>query len=214
MTRNESLFTMLEALRKRPGMYLGNKSIRLLQAFICGYFAGYDTGHSAEKPAQTALFPLDFCYMHEVARIKCRERRGANGWQQFILSACGGNEEKAVDLFFEYYDEYLALRAARVKKAVLTEEKISEYREYRRRQKEQGGIPREDIFPQAVYHIELTGGLGWLCAVEGAEEVHTDSSIYESEDDIGRLRGSLGCIEGFAEVDMGENPDFGKPVKV
>jgi len=36
--KNTNLYDILEQIKKRPGMYFGNRSIFCLQSFIDGYF--------------------------------------------------------------------------------------------------------------------------------------------------------------------------------
>jgi len=94
----ESVYEMFEDLRQRPGMYLGKKSITLLDV----YFGGYIHDEFKSNPNyHTSFFGFtDFVRKYHNGSL-------SKGWPTLILDAVNGNEEKAVDLFYELLDEFL-----------------------------------------------------------------------------------------------------------
>lgn len=94
------IYELLEAIRKRPAMYLGRPSISLLEAYLHGYCAGM------QSHGLTASEALPFAAFNSwvIARLYPCERNSLWGW--LILRACDGNEERAFDRFFEFLDEY------------------------------------------------------------------------------------------------------------
>jgi hypothetical protein len=96
---------MLEAIRARPGMYLGrhNGHFTCLEGFIGGFqcsFAASKYGH--EEAGE--LVPHDF---HKFVTEKFGERfpAGGKGYQWFIEQNAS-SEKEAFDLFFALLDEY------------------------------------------------------------------------------------------------------------
>ena len=235
-------YKMLDTMRKRPGMWLGTPDITKLRTYIDGYLhAVHDLENKNAKP-QTTLFPLDFKFMHEFARIKTGSYGSAAGWANLILEECGGDERAALERFFEYLDEFRSLKAVSMKKAVLREDNIlaNDNMLYSYRVDVLQDISPQDIAddddryvrhgeligikspiydsPKAVYLIGLSGSSGFICAVETASEVRLINYIFRSQQIIADKRACespehvFGKINTFAEADCAENPDFGKPV--
>jgi len=94
----ESIFGMFEDLRERPGMYLGKKSITLLDA----YFGGYIHDEFKSNPNYHTSFSgfTDFVRKYHDGSL-------SKGWSTLILDAVDGDEEKAVDVFYELLDKFL-----------------------------------------------------------------------------------------------------------
>jgi hypothetical protein len=88
-----SVYDVLDALRVRPGMFFGNKSIALLQAFISGLsFSELDSG--------TPSF-WDFQRWLEI----CARASSSFPWQRLEEDI---GVEPAFDKYFEYLDEFRA----------------------------------------------------------------------------------------------------------
>lgn len=93
---------VLEEIRKRPGLYLGKKSLYLLKAYINGYTYGINE-YNEEK---TYNYFLDFqSYVENRLSIS----KTPYGWDRIINSLCE-SEEEAFDKFFELYDEFMLER--------------------------------------------------------------------------------------------------------
>lgn len=81
---------MINTIRKRPGMLLGNNSITALWHFLDGYQA-------AERDLgvywKGELLPLRFKYMSEFTNIRL-DCHNTLGWCSHILTFCNGDEKK------------------------------------------------------------------------------------------------------------------------
>ena len=95
-----SIYGLLEAIRKRPGMYLRNPTLGSLQDFLMGF----SVGQSFSLRAQDGCFPHSdfsawFC-MHHRASIA-----GTGGWSGAIMDE-SSDERQAFTRFFEYLAAY------------------------------------------------------------------------------------------------------------
>lgn len=183
-----SVHSLVETVRRRPGMFLGSNSITPLMHFINGYLFAEREAAAAkpEKRAKSELFPLDFWYFHEFAKIKVGAHSSVPGWRNLILEACGGDEKKGLETFFTMYDEFEQLRPVRYWKAVLTAENIAYNDDCRHcyRMKDPHGTERQPIYnkPLAAYIIELdlTEKTAYLLVVETEDTIEVEHWFYES----------------------------------
>jgi hypothetical protein len=92
-----NLLPVMNKLRKRPGMYIGEPSLTKLAAFLLGYdCAFFDLKGEPADP-----FFVSFQEWIE-QRLKIKYQ----GWDKAILSECG-SEAEGFDRFWELYDEYV-----------------------------------------------------------------------------------------------------------
>lgn len=93
----ESLYKRLSEMRERPGMYLGKKSLELLDAYINGYL-----DHQYELESNFRSDFLDFGPF---------VRRYFNVEEEFhwlrIIAYHSSSDETAIDLFYELLDKFL-----------------------------------------------------------------------------------------------------------
>lgn len=210
-------FEMIERMRERPGAWLGKKSITLLQAFLIGYSVA-ETDYNLKKPTHQ-LFPLNWWFMHEFSKIKCNESSSTAGWCNIILNYCRGDEEAALNKFYEIFDEFKLLKMENGRKAILNKENI-----YYNDSMKHGFFERYDILkrcskreyiyinPVAVYIAELSGNNGFLTAIEMEDKIEIEHSIfknYEKAKEFAENR--FGKIENWHNIG-GTNIDFNKPV--
>ena len=94
----EPVYEMLGQLRAIPGMYLGKKSISRLYIFMTGYtYAQFEFNESYQTSFDEFT---DFVRKYHNCSL-------SKGWSSLILDAVNGDEEKAVDVFYELLDEFL-----------------------------------------------------------------------------------------------------------
>ena len=188
-------------IRKRPGMYLGSNSITPLIHFLNGYQA-------AERGlgiCSQELFPLPFRYMHEFTsiRLNCHDNLD---WCKHILGFCDGDEEKALNKFFELYDEFCQIRMKRYWKAVLSEDNIQWNNSMKGTCRRWWPDGREPIFsdPIAAYVIELTFP-AYILAVETADNIRLEQQFFTSAE-IAKGRGPIpfGAETYFGQIDQWE----------
>ena len=238
----EILYQALNRIRKRPGMWLGTPDINILKTYINGYCnALMDLGIYEAKP-QTSLFPLDFGFMHEFSKIKTNSYESTSGWANLILKECDGNQNKALERFFEYLDEFCSLRAVSMRKAILTEDNIFAHDKmlYSYSVGMSIDISQNDITenedqyfrsgnfigkktpiydsPKAVYIIELTDSNGFLCAIETDADIQLKRYIFRENQILGDKKCSespehvFGNITTLTQIACDENPVFSKPI--
>lgn len=117
-----------------------------------------------------------------------------------MLTYCHGDEEKALNLFFDLYEEFIHVEMKRYWRAYLTKENIerNDKMEHCYTMKEHGAEP---IYkdPIAVYVLELTIP-AYMLVVETAEEVRTESLFFSSAEDA----------KGNSSIPSGAETYFGK----
>lgn len=98
-----NIFDLFEIIERRPGLFLGKKTITGLYYF----YNGYTTAMSAYEisfDGETTVFAELVEYIKTALKIKNSEK----GWPGLILEECEQNEEKAFDLFFILLKEFKA----------------------------------------------------------------------------------------------------------
>lgn len=96
---DESIFSVLDAIRSRPAIYLGKASIIRLQAFLSGLGCGLGKLGAMMKD-QTK-----FDRFHDWVAKEFSYSASTSGWCHMILEKAG-NDRDAFDLFFELADRF------------------------------------------------------------------------------------------------------------
>lgn len=92
----EKIYEILEQMKKRPAMYLGKKSIILLEAFINGYL-------DREKEIDNNYIP-SFSYFANYVK-EYYDNQISNSWAKIILFYSADDEE-AFDIFYNILDDF------------------------------------------------------------------------------------------------------------
>lgn len=210
------LHRMIRKIQTRPGMYIGSNTLTSLEHFLDGYQAAErDFGVGVCRNGN--LFPPDFYYMHNFADFRLQTECLCAGWRHNILTYCHGDEEKALNLFFDLYQEFRQLKMKRYWKAVLTKENIAWNDKMKRCYSVREHGP-EPVYknPIAVYALELTIPVCML-AVETTSEVLTERQFFSSADEAkGNHSGAeiyFGKIDTWEEVEA-NNLYFDKVIKM
>lgn len=192
------LHRMIRQIQTRPGMYIGSNAITPLFIFLSGYQAAErDLGICRRGN----LFPLDFQFMHSFVDTRLHTERVCAGWCQNILTFCYDDEKKALNLFFDLYEEFTQIKMKHYWKAFLTKENIDRNNkmEHCYIVKEHGAEPCYKN-PIAVYVLELTIP-AYMLIVETAEEVHTETLFFSSAQ---KAKGNRGAETYFGKIDTWE----------
>jgi hypothetical protein len=96
LTEGENLYTMLDKIRQRPAMWIGETSITSLHTFIHGYEMALNDERETQPPFSGFN---DF-----VGRFYGKYTTA--GWKNLILNDHNGNEEEALTRFYELLDDY------------------------------------------------------------------------------------------------------------
>lgn len=209
------IFDMIDMIRKRPGMFIGSNSITPLIHYLNGFQAAEREYGICQK---RKLFPLPFRYMHEYTQYRLQVHSTID-WCRQILNSCDGDEETALQKFFEFYDGFKQVGMNRYWKAILSEDNIAwndQMKGARRFDSSNSdasgpglnalaGLPDgepifEPIFhsPLAVYVMELTIS-ACILAVETATDVRLEIRFFPSPE---RAKGHSLFPEG-AEIYFG-----------
>ncbi|MEH2296042.1 hypothetical protein [Nostoc sp.] len=91
----KNIYELLEMMRPRPGMYLGQRSLTALRGFIDGYdLASWESGILLEEETPP------FRQFHDWIARYYKWNESTAGWKNIILREVG-DEAKACDVFFE-----------------------------------------------------------------------------------------------------------------
>ncbi len=88
-------------LRQRPGMYLGTNTISKLHDHLQGYLMS-NWFNNIDNPIDKSFFDNfnDFVYRYYGVTTN-------DNWKGVILDQCFGNEQNALEKFFELYDKFI-----------------------------------------------------------------------------------------------------------
>jgi hypothetical protein len=98
----ETLYQVLDRIRERPAMYIGETSITALYHFVAGFFTACNGG-TKEVP--------DFDGFNDFVGEYYGKSTTA-GWKNLILADHFGNEQEALSRFYEILDDFRAMRNA------------------------------------------------------------------------------------------------------
>ncbi len=96
LTEKDDLYDILDKMRERPAMYLGNVSITRLEAFINGFLFAQN-GETQEKPSFDEFNDFVDAYYNNF---------NVAGWRNKILADHYGNEDEAITQFYKLLDEF------------------------------------------------------------------------------------------------------------
>jgi hypothetical protein len=96
---DESIYDMLERIRRKPGMYIAIPSINRLHAFLVGYTAGLGRVGFAVRDGG------DFHRFHDWVARRLGFGGSASGWCNMILDK-STSEADAFKRFFDLLDEF------------------------------------------------------------------------------------------------------------
>jgi len=95
---NTLLFGILEKLRERPILYIGEKSVVGLHLFLCGYFVAY------RETIKTFIGRELHDFTDWLANRYSRS--SVVGFRGLLLEKTNGDDEAAFDLFWQEWDEF------------------------------------------------------------------------------------------------------------
>ena len=96
---DESIYDMLEAIRKKPGMCIGEPSIARLDSFICGYGAGLGRSGFALRDTR------NFHRFNDWIARRLNFADSTSGWSRMIRHKSRSDAD-AFEQFFVLLDEF------------------------------------------------------------------------------------------------------------
>jgi len=153
MANDESV---LEAIRKRPAMYLGVYSLSALRHFISGYSFALDT-HAIRDASDPLTLPRDF---HDWVAYRLRFKESTSGWCNMILNRAG-SENDAFDRFFTLLDEY------RVRSPHLVAKLVGYRKSYLRTC---GDVTEQLQYPPSISLVTYTDDPGFFASSDTDDE--------------------------------------------
>lgn len=113
-------FELIELIKKRPALYIGNNQITSMRNFL----DGYDFACLVNGIEHNNIYP-QFWYFHEWAMEKYNWSESTAGWKNIILKENNNDEEKSLEIFFEMIDEFKTLKPISVEIIELQKENLS-----------------------------------------------------------------------------------------
>ncbi len=103
---SDDLYSYIDLIRTRPGMYIGGNAVTLMAFHLSGYEAA-----CRWKGVEDQLNPPWYDF-HEYVRRKTGFGESTSGWANMLLDFNSGDEAKALDMFFVTFDAFRAAAEA------------------------------------------------------------------------------------------------------
>jgi hypothetical protein len=154
---------LLDVIRKRPAMYLGEHSLTGLWHFL----EGYSFAEQIRDSNAVRQLPKDF---HEWVAYRLHYWYSTRGWRRMILEQVP-DERAALERFYELLDEY------RVRRPRVVATIQGHQREYTTRQQGQEEI--HNLLPEMITLIAYTDDPGlFMSSEENADFPAKDRLVY------------------------------------
>ena|SRR6185437_9290158 len=101
-----TVYDMLDVVRERPAMWIGNAEVERLHVWIQGFRMGT---RIAGDPV-TGGEP-DFDEFHDWVAARLGVASSGKGWARMLLESAGGDQERAFEEFWHELDAFRASRA-------------------------------------------------------------------------------------------------------
>lgn len=96
-----TIFDLLDLIRMRPGMWIGEPSITRLAIFVEGFRSGVLAAH-ASFDAETPPFQG----FHDWVAARLGRQKNGHGWCDMILDSTGGNDQAAFEKLWTELDAF------------------------------------------------------------------------------------------------------------
>ncbi|QHT70576.1 hypothetical protein GXP67_29950 [Rhodocytophaga rosea] len=200
------IYNLLEKIKERPSMYLGEKRISSLRTFIDGYTFGL-----WEYNIQTEEETPPFVLLHKWVAKKFGWGQTSAGWNTILLNENLGDEEKALDQFFEILPEFMNVIPTRISRVKINEVNKSHYliegRKYTGFSRTQEITTNEiNSIPDFIYVVKFSQDTGYVNYYIKEEKILKDQWHYENRTEaIKRIELEVGkkiLIEEIPQTDI------------
>jgi len=176
------IYDIMDGVRERPALYMGSKSITVLQNFLFGavytsHILGIDDGYDEFSPIPFRFFNDYVAHFYDYFE-------STSGWMNIILNKNNNNEEASFDIFYMLLDMFRSINISKIQKCILTQEQIIYCN------KNECGpfyvLPPDStknkgvlVDPKAVYLIELSDNAGFLWMIELKGKSYFCNSLFK-----------------------------------
>ncbi|MFT4146559.1 MAG: hypothetical protein QM644_19120, partial [Mobilitalea sp.] len=177
------IYDILDGVREKPALYMGNKNITSLKSFLDGavyasHILGIDDGYND-------FSPIPFRFFNDYVALFYNYVESTSGWLNMILNKNHGDEQVSFDIFYTLLDNFRSIDISKIQKCVLTQEQINssienEYAPKRVLHNDCNQMEPLFINPKSIYLIELSNNLGYLCMIECNDAIFLHSFLLAS----------------------------------
>lgn len=187
----KTIFELLDydQFRKRTAMYIGERSISKLRLFMIGYEMCENFNEIKSKDT-TPPFWLFFQWV-----CKYYNHSGSYyNWDGIILQNCGNDEAKALDTFFERFDEFRNYKPIKIISAKITNFELNFFHSHEgMRWTVKDGERIREKPAEILYVVEYDKGFGsTIHHFRNERQIHSDykssikNAIGEAEREYGK----------------------------
>ena len=112
----KNFYELLDAIRERPALYIGKKSITVFYGYFYGFLEGAKLFTNKENATELTNF-------NNWVALRLGYFEGTSGWRRMLLESENNDEEKAFDKFFVFWDEYKKRQAKVIYQTKINSEK-------------------------------------------------------------------------------------------
>mgnify|MGYP006234092637 CR=1 FL=1 len=189
------MYNLLDEIRRRPGLYIGNESPNNLKSFLDGYLWG--KGHNSIEESSP-----NFNDFHDWVAKKLGYYESTSGWANMIEDQREDKQE-ALYLFFELLDEFRGIEHDRLMQTTYPSNgKLdTSIMGYSRWKKTYGTYePSPKPYPKTIAIDKIHLGKGWYSLIALDENNHTMD--VRNWDDLDGVYHMAKRIYGLEESDL------------
>jgi len=179
----EILRNVIDKIRQHPSLYLGKNSITAFNYFIAGYEMALFDLRGAK---QVNIIPIPFYMFHWYVANVYGVGKTAKGWRTLILEACGNDEEKALDTFWNIYDAFCKIDIVRGKCCIINENNIKHHHSNFIKCRLINEAEQHAFYdnPIQIFIFELSESAGYICVARYIDRYELQRDIYLHEEDF------------------------------
>ena len=208
------IYGIIERIRERPGLYLADRKITLLKAFLDDYRA-CEIDNADYDTSSGLLFPLDFSNLSDFISMKLNIY-SAQDWCGMLLGFFR-RDDIAYEAFFKFFDMFKDIRMSEGWRAELSKINILHNDSMNYGYREDSLNVRKPMYenPISVCIVGMTGDNGYLLLVETETEIISGGIFFKSlEDTLERSAQLFGTIKNWIPMDNRKNIDTMKDIDI
>ncbi len=116
----KNIYEMLDFIKERPSMFIGDNKITSLRTFL----DGYQLSNRLHNIQDELIFP-PFYYFHRWVQLHFKSELSTAGYSHIMLQNNNNDEEKSLNSFFSVIDDFKELKPVNIIEAKLGESEVS-----------------------------------------------------------------------------------------